>query len=39
MNFHCECSRCQTENTHMRLGTTVHIDRFYEAEILFENKF
>ncbi|MXP75101.1 hypothetical protein GN277_06820 [Lachnospiraceae bacterium WCA-9-b2] len=29
---------CKLENTHMRLGSTIHIDEFYEAEILFENK-
>ena len=30
---------CQIKNTHMRLGSTIHIDRFYEAEILFGNKY
>lgn len=29
---------CKLEHTHMRLGSTIHIDEFYEAEILFENK-
>ena len=29
---------CQLEHTHMRLGSTIHINRFYEAEILFGNK-
>ncbi len=29
---------CQLEHTHMRLGSTIHIDKFYEAEILFGNK-
>ena len=28
----------QLEHTHMRLGSTIHINRFYEAEILFGNK-
>lgn len=29
---------CKLEHTHMRLGSTIHIDEFYEAEILFGNK-
>lgn len=29
---------CQLGNTHMRLGSTIHINKFYEAEILFGNK-
>lgn len=29
---------CKFENTHMRLGSTIHIENFYEAEILFGNK-
>lgn len=29
---------CKLEHTHMRLGSTIHIDSFYEAEILFGNK-
>lgn len=29
---------CKFEHTHMRLGSTIHIDSFYEAEILFNNK-
>lgn len=29
---------CQLEHTHMRLGSTIHIDQFYEAEFLFGNK-
>lgn len=29
---------CQLEHTHMRLGSTIHIDKFYEAEILFGNR-
>lgn len=29
---------CQLEHTHMRLGSTIHINKFYEAEILFGNK-
>lgn len=30
---------CKIETTHMRLGSTVHIDTFYEGEILFGNKY
>lgn len=26
---------CKFESTHMRLGSTIHVDRFYEAEFLF----
>lgn len=29
---------CKITNTHMRLGSTIHIDSFYEAELLFSNK-
>ena len=29
---------CKLEHTHMRLGSTIHIDKFYEGEILFGNK-
>lgn len=29
---------CKLGNTHMRLGSTIHTDKFYEAEILFGNK-
>lgn len=29
---------CKLEHTHMRLGSTIHIGDFYEAEILFGNK-
>ncbi len=28
---------CKIENTHMRLGSTIHVNHFYEAEILFGN--
>lgn len=28
---------CKIENVHMRLGSTIHVDHFYEAEILFGN--
>lgn len=30
---------CKIENTHMRLGSTIHVGEFYEAEILFGNSF
>lgn len=30
---------CKIENTHMRLGSTIHVNHFYEAEILFGNSF
>ena len=29
---------CKIMNTHMRLGSTIHIDCFYEAELLFGNR-
>ncbi len=29
---------CKIENTHMRLGSTIHISSFYEAELLFNNR-
>ncbi|MBD5483037.1 MAG: hypothetical protein HDR15_11055 [Lachnospiraceae bacterium] len=29
---------CKIENTHMRLGSTIHIGSFYEAELLFNNR-
>ncbi|MCM1043920.1 MAG: hypothetical protein NC417_00265 [Candidatus Gastranaerophilales bacterium] len=29
---------CKINNTHMRLGSTIHIDSFYEAELLFSNR-
>lgn len=29
---------CKIEDTHMRLGSSIHIDDFYEAELLFGNK-
>lgn len=28
---------CLLRNTHVRLGSKIHIDRFYEAELLFHN--
>jgi hypothetical protein len=28
---------CRIQPTHMRLGSTIHLDRFYQAEILFNN--
>ena len=28
---------CLIRNTHVRLGSKIHIDRFYEAELLFHN--
>ena len=28
---------CKLENTHMRLGSTIHVNHFYEAEVLFGN--
>lgn len=28
---------CKIFNTHMRLGSTIHINSFYEAELLFSN--
>lgn len=30
---------CKISNTHMRLGSTIHIDCFVEAELLFSNRF
>lgn len=29
---------CKISDTHMRLGSTIHIDNFYEAELLFNNR-
>ena len=29
---------CKLFDTHMRLGSTIHIDSFYEAELLFSNR-
>lgn len=29
---------CKMTNTHMRLGSTIHINSFYEAELLFSNR-
>lgn len=37
-NIQTEEFGCKFEHTHMRLGSTIHIDDFYEAEILFNNK-
>ena len=30
---------CKITDTHMRLGSTIHISRFYEAELLFGNRY
>lgn len=30
---------CKIQDTHMRLGSTIHVNHFYEAEILFGNSF
>lgn len=30
---------CKITDTHMRLGSTIHISQFYEAELLFGNKY
>ena len=30
---------CRIRHTHMRLGSTIHIDEFYEAEIIFGSRF
>ena len=37
-NIQNEAIGCRLEDTHMRLGSTIHISRFYEAEILFSNQ-
>lgn len=29
---------CKISETHMRLGSTIHINNFYEAELLFSNR-
>ena len=29
---------CRIDRAHMRLGSTIHTDRFYEAELLFNNE-
>lgn len=30
---------CQITRTHMRLGSTIHIDQFYEGEVLFSSRY
>lgn len=30
---------CKISGVHMRLGSTIHVDHFYEAEVLFGNSF
>lgn len=30
---------CKIQNVHMRLGSTIHVNHFYEAEVLFGNSF
>ena len=30
---------CKIENTHVRLGSKVHLDEFYQAELLFQNNY
>lgn len=30
---------CKISDVHMRLGSTIHVDHFYEAEVLFGNSF
>ncbi len=30
---------CKLENVHMRLGSTIHVSTFYEAELLFSNRY
>lgn len=37
-NIQGEGFGCKIENTHMRLGSTIHIGSFYEAELLFNNR-
>lgn len=37
-NVQSENLGCKISDTHMRLGSSIHIDDFYEAEILFSNK-
>ena len=32
-------SGCRVETTHMRLGSKIHMDMFYEAELLFYNNY
>lgn len=36
-NIQSEELGCKIENVHMRLGSTIHVNHFYEAEILFGN--
>lgn len=36
-NIQSEKLGCKIENVHMRLGSTIHVNHFYEAEILFGN--
>lgn len=37
-NVQSENLGCKISDTHMRLGSSIHVDDFYEAEILFSNK-
>lgn len=30
---------CHIKETHMRLGSTIHIDKFYEGELLFSSRY
>lgn len=38
-NIQKEQFGCQIKDTHMRLGSTIHIGQFYEAELLFGNQY
>lgn len=38
-NIQSEEFGCQINNTHMRLGSTIHINQFYEGELLFGNRY
>lgn len=38
-NIQSEEFGCQITNTHMRLGSTIHINQFYEGELLFGNRY
>jgi len=38
-NIQTDKMGCQITDTHMRLGSTIHIDRFYEGELMFGGKY
>lgn len=37
-DIQCSSFGCKISETHMRLGSTIHIDSFYEAELLYSSR-